>query len=147
MANETFTSEVTSITGYEVSAKVRDFDVTLDEPVTSAGTNKGMNPIEALLTALGSCQVMTAKGFAKAKGINLNNIRVNVDGVIDLDGFLGKNPDAKIGFSKLISTFYIDADNTDEEIQDFVDFINATCPVHDTIENTPEFETKIAVFE
>ncbi len=51
----------------------------------------------------------------------------------------------KLVFQKLYqnSTFYIDADNTDEEIADYVRFINETCPVADTIENTPEMESYI----
>ncbi|WP_331279505.1 OsmC family protein [Tetragenococcus muriaticus] len=54
-----------------------------------------------------------------------------------------KDPNAKKGFSKIKTIFYIETDNTEEEIRDFIDFVNNTCPVHDIIVNAPEFETEI----
>ena len=56
---------------------------------------------------------------------------------------MGKNKAAKIGFSTIVSKFYIEADNTDEEISDFVAFIDRTCPVADTIKNTTTTKTEI----
>ena len=102
-----------------------------------------MNPVEALLGSLGACKVIVAKSFAKFHNINLNSIKVELEGELDTDGFMGKNPNAKIGFSKIVSKFYIDADNTDEEIEKFVIFINNTCPVADTIKNAPVMENYI----
>ncbi|MFC6323951.1 OsmC family protein [Companilactobacillus baiquanensis] len=147
MANKIYKATVKPVEGLEVTSHVRDFDFTLDEPLSSGGTNKGMNPIEALLSALGACETMVAKSFAKSQGILLKNVKVEVEGVFDSDGYLGKNPEAKVGFSKLTSIFYIDADNTKEEIEKYVEFITKHCPVHDTIENAPVFEDKILPYE
>lgn len=143
MAVEVFKADVNSVSGLKVSCKSRDFEIIMDEPRTSGGTDKGMNPVEALLNSLGACLVITMKAFARAKKMNLKSVRVVVEGELDTDGFMGKNPNAKKGFSKIISTFYVEADNTEEEIADYIDFANSICPVHDTIENAPEFETRI----
>lgn len=143
MAIETFKAETTLLSGVKVSCKARDFEITLDEPKTSGGTDTGMNPVEALLNSLGACLTIVAKSFARAKKINLKSFKVDLEGELDPDGYMGKNPDIKKGFSKIKTTFHIEADNTEEEIKDFIDFVNNTCPVHDTIENTPEFETEI----
>lgn len=62
---------------------------------------------------------------------------------MDTDGFMGKNPNAKKGFSKIVSTFYVEADNTEEELADYIAFANSVYPVHDTVEKAPEFEIKI----
>jgi uncharacterized OsmC-like protein len=75
--------------------------------------------------------------------MKINSIRIELEGELDTDGFMGKNPEAKIGFSKIITNFYIDADNTDEEIAAYVDFINRTCPVADSLENAPEMVSNI----
>jgi uncharacterized OsmC-like protein len=56
---------------------------------------------------------------------------------------MGKNDQAKIGFSKITSHFYIDADNSDAEIEQFVAFINNHCPVHDSLANAPLLESII----
>lgn len=146
MANTKFNATVTSINGCEVSAETRDFKITVDEPKSSGGTNKGMNPVELLLNSLGACQVIVAKSFAKAKGIKLNKLKVEEEGILDPDGFSGKNPNVPKGFSEIKSTFFIDADNTDEEIQNFVDFVNSICPVHNTLEHTPKMHTAIKTY-
>lgn len=143
MAVEVIKAETASVNGLKVSCKSRGFEFTLDEPKQSGGTNEGMNPVEALLCSLGACKVIAARAFASVKGIELKSIRIEVEGELDPDGFRGINSEAKIGFSKLTSNFYIEADNTQEEISAFVAFINATCPVHDTIANAPVFETHI----
>ena len=41
--------------------------------------------------------------------------------------------------------YQIDADNTKEEIEAFTDFIDATCPVIDTIVNTPNITREIEI--
>ena len=143
MAVEKFEAVVESVAGLKVSCKSREFEFFLDEPKNLGGTNVGMNPVEALLNSLGACKVIVAKSFARLHKMKINNIRIELEGELDPDGFMGKNPEAKIGFSKIITNFYIDADNTDEEIAAYVDFINRTCPVADTIENTPELVSNI----
>lgn len=146
MANELFKTTVTSDLGCECEISTRDFTMVIDEPTSSDGTNQGMNPVEALLNALGACQAITARSFAKSHAIILRRLRIEVTGALDPDGFKGLNPDAKKGFSTITSTFYIDADNTEEEVNDYVDFINSICPVHDTLENAPVMESKIMTY-
>ncbi|WP_326716343.1 OsmC family protein [Vagococcus jeotgali] len=143
MAIEKFKTVVKSVEGLQVSCKSRGFEFILDEPKNLGGTDTGMNPVEALLGTLGACKVIVAKSFARLHHIKLNDIRIELEGDLDVDGFMGKNPDAKIGFSRISSQIYIDADNTVEEIEKFVEFINRTCPVADTIENAPVMETVI----
>ncbi|MGF2143886.1 OsmC family protein [Vagococcus fluvialis] len=143
MAVEKFEAVVESVAGLKVSCKSRGFEFFLDEPKSLGGTNEGMNPVEALLNSLGACKVIVAKSFARLHKMKINSIRIELEGELDTDGFMGKNPEAKIGFSKIITNFYIDADNTDEEIAAYVDFINRTCPVADSLENAPEMVSNI----
>lgn len=143
MAIETFHAVAKSIGGLKVSCTSRNFEFILDEPKNLGGSNEAMNPVEALLSSLGGCKVIVARSFAKMHGINLKDIRVELEGELDPDGFMGKNKEAKIGFSSIVSNIYIDADNTDEEITNFVAFIDRTCPVADTIHNAPTTKTKI----
>jgi len=143
MANETFRAVAKSLGGMKVSCTSRNFEFILDEPKNLGGSNEGMNPVEALLSSLGACKVIVAQSFAKMHGINLKDIHVEVEGILDPDGFMGKNKEAKIGYSEIVSKFYIEADNTDEEISAFIDFIDRTCPVADTIKNSPTTKSEI----
>ena len=144
MADTTFSAAVERVDGLQMRATVRGMEVTFDEPPELGGTDTGMNPVEGILASLGACQCIVASAFAQAKGIRLGGIRVEVDGILDPDGFLGRNPDAKVGFSSISTRYHIDADNTPEEIAAFVDFIEHTCPVHDTLVNPALLSYEIA---
>ncbi|MEQ5091563.1 OsmC family protein [Providencia rettgeri] len=143
MSKELFCATATSINKLKIECSSRGFSFFLDEPKSLGGTDEGMNPVEALLATLGACKCIVAKSFAKSQKINLVNIQIRVEGELDTDGFTKKNKEAKIGFSKIISKYYINADNSDEEIQHFISFIEKTCPVLDTLINSPAFLTEV----
>ena len=142
MLKQILKAEVESLGGLQLKCSARGFEFIIDEPENVGGTNEAMNPLEALLCSLGACKMMVVRFFYQAKQINLKSMRVEILGEIDSDRLKGK-PNVKIGFSKIITNYYIDADNTDEEIKDLVAFIETTCPVKDTIVNAPEMELHI----
>lgn len=145
MAMVKMKADVETVKGLKTISRVRDFEFTMDEPRNLGGTDTGMNPIEALLSAVGGCKVIVAQSYARAHKINLNQIKVTVTGDLDTDGFTGKNPDTKVGLINLKTHYQFDADNTEEELIAFADFIDATCPVIDTIANAPEMEREIEI--
>ena len=142
MVKQILKAEVESLGGLQLKCTARGFEFIIDEPENVGGTNEAMNPLEALLCSLGACKMMVVRFFYQAKQFKLNSMRVEILGEIDSDRLKGK-PDVKVGFSKIITNYYIDADNTDEEIRDLVAFIERTCPVKDTIVNAPEMEMHI----
>lgn len=135
MAKQTFTAVTEIVEGLQVSCRSRGFEFKLDEPEGLGGTDTGMNPVEALLNALGACKCIVVQSFAPKFRIQLKSVRVVVEGMLDPAGFMGRDPEAKVGFSEITSHFYIEADNTPEEIARFVDFVEAHCPVQDTLTN------------
>lgn len=140
MAKQVFKATVEDQDGLTMLGKARDFEITIDEPVELGGNDKGMNPVEALLIALAACKAIVIKAFARAHKIKVKSVRVESEGVLDADGFLGINKDAKIGFSEITTHYYIDADNTPEEIAEYVKFVEGNCPVKDTIAIAPVME-------
>ncbi len=120
--------------GMQVELGSRGFKIILDEPEELGGTNKGMNPVEAVLGALGACQTIVAFAFAEAQGIDLQDFQVEIEGDLDTDGFLGLS-DVRPGCSEIRSSMHIKSSNTREEIEKFVEFIEKTCPVGDMLEN------------
>lgn len=145
MPKNRLSATVKSVKGLKTVSKVREFEFVMDEPKNLGGTDEGMNPVEALLSAIGGCKVIVARSFCRVKKIALEDITVKVEGDIDTDGFTGKNPEAKIGLFNIKTTYHIKADNTEEEIMSFIDFIEKTCPVADTIINSPNFEKVIEI--
>ncbi|SFC01978.1 Uncharacterized OsmC-related protein [Alkalibacterium subtropicum] len=136
-----------SMGGMKVKATASGHELIMDEPESAGGTDQGMNPMEALLSALGGCKCIVAQAYARAHEINLKSIRIDFEGEFDPSGYLGKDPNAKIGYSKIIEHFHIEADNTIEEINDFITFVSKMCPVHDTLRNPATFEHTIHLNE
>ncbi|MFT0213402.1 OsmC family protein [Pseudomonas sp. F1_0610] len=143
MAVEIFSAQAQALSGLQVKCTSRQFSMLLDEPSHLGGTDQGMNPVEALLCSLAACKVIVAKAFAPFHQINLKSLRIKIEGELDPDGFLGKNKTAKIGFSQIHTQFFIEADNTPEQIQRFINFVNSNCPVHDSLANAPCFTSEL----
>ena len=87
--------------GFRSTVKMRDFTLTIDQPKGFAGTNAGPKPSEVLLAALAACQETTWRLYADALGIPLGCIRVELDGVQDLRGFLAVTRKPVRAFSAL----------------------------------------------
>ncbi|MBW4827467.1 MAG: OsmC family protein [Clostridiaceae bacterium] len=137
MADAKFNAVVEAKEGLTVSCKSRDFEITLDEPKDLGGNDLGMNPVECLLNAIGACKTIVARSFAEAHNLDIKNIRIEVEGTLNPNGFLGLDKDAKIGFSSLETNYYFESDEDEEKLQEFIKFVDGNCPVMDTIVNTP----------
>ena len=90
MAIEVFKSTTKLTEGMRVECTARDHKILLDEPTGLGGTDTGMNPVEAVLCALGACKCIVARCFAKAHKIDLQDFRIELEGDLDPDGFMGK---------------------------------------------------------
>ncbi|MFG6115436.1 OsmC family protein [Halobacillus sp. MO56] len=134
MPNTTFYATAQLQEGMQVKATSRNFEVTIDEPAQMGGTDTGMNPVELLLTALGACQAIVARAYARQFDIAFDDFRVEVAGDLDTDGFMHKS-DVRSGYSDIRYTIHIETDAPQEKVAEFIAFIEKTCPVGDTIAN------------
>jgi uncharacterized OsmC-like protein len=65
------------------------------------GEDKAPNPVEWLLHGLIGCMTTTVAYHAAARGITVEAIESELDGDIDLRGFLGLAPDVRKGYSAI----------------------------------------------
>src|SRR5690625_227267 len=130
----------------EVEAVARQHKITIDEPENLGGTDKGMNPVEALLSALGACQAIVARTYAEKFDVELKNFWVELEGDIDLDGFFGKS-DVRPGFQTIRTTFHIESDSSAEKLEIYKEHIEAHCPVGDTVANVVDLVSAKVVVE
>jgi uncharacterized OsmC-like protein len=147
MATETFKATSRLATGLQVDNSVRGFSLRIDEPTSLGGSDTGMNPVEAILAALGSCQVIVASAFAKSQGIDLQDFWVEVEGDLDPDGFLKAKPGVRMGYSEVRVIPHIKTSNSPEEVAQFIKFIEGRCPVGDVMTNGTNVVTVEAVIE
>ena len=121
--------------GLQVESESRGFKIIMDEPKNLGGTDKAMNPVEALLCVLGGCQTIVASAFAKAKGFTFEELHIDLEGDLDPDGFLGKSDDVRKGFQEIRYNIRFKTNESQEKAEAFADFIEKTCPVSDSLQN------------
>ncbi|MBP2258158.1 OsmC family protein [Virgibacillus alimentarius] len=137
MANTTFISEVKwSGEGVLSVANVNGKEVIIDEPKELGGTDKGANPVEYVLSALGGCINVLVVTFAQKFDVEVNGLDVQLEGDLDPDGFLGINPDVRPGYQEVRYKVNIDSPSPKENIEQLLSHVDAICPVKDTLAGT-----------
>lgn len=117
----------------QVEACARDFKILLDEPEESGGDNKGMNPVELLLCSAAACKTITAIVFSDFYGIVLDDIRVEIEGFLDSDGFSGADPQVRPGVQSIRTVFRIKSDAPAVQLQQLIKMVEKQCPVGDSL--------------
>ncbi|HEX6222566.1 MAG TPA: OsmC family protein [Acidimicrobiia bacterium] len=137
-------SEVTWEGAFRTVARSRDLEpIAFDEPLALGGTNTAPNPVEQLLGALGSCLVIGYAANASAAGVELKDLRIELEGDLDLHTFLGLG-DGNAGFSTIQATVHIDADTDDESVEALHQKVVATSPVGHTLSRSIPLEVALA---
>ncbi|ROR25750.1 putative OsmC-like protein [Mobilisporobacter senegalensis] len=145
MAIQILKAEVNLMENLKVECSSRGFSFRLDQSEEGGGDNTAMCPGEALLSSLGGCKCMVARMLSKSSKISLENLRIELEADFDPDGFTGKSKVAKIGLSRIVTRYFIKANNTEEEMRQFIERIESTCPIKDTIENPPEMNYEVTI--
>lgn len=120
--------------GLQVETNARGFKIIMDEPEDLGGTNAAMNPVEAVLCALGACQTIVASAFAAAHDFTFEEFHVELEGDLDPDGFMGL-ADVRNGFQEIRFVMHFKTNETQEKAEAFAEFIEKTCPVGDCLAN------------
>lgn len=142
---QTFKIEVASTgTALQVKASCRGFELTFDEPEEAGGANTGMNPVEGVLCTLGACQSIAAMIFAHAQGVQLDSVRMEIEGDVDPDGFMGVNPDVRNGLSDVRCRLIVSGPDKDA-VRKIAEMAEQRCPVSDSIQNPVPVSCEIVV--
>jgi len=119
--------------GFRSQARSRDFaPVPSDEPPALGGDDTAANPVEQLLGALGNCLAVGYAANATVTGIELKDVRIELEGDLDLHTFLGLG-DGNAGFESITAKVSIDSDATAEQLDELHRKVVATSPVGHTL--------------
>jgi putative redox protein len=132
-AAATFAASSQQVAGLASEAAIRQFQLTVDEPEQLGGTDKGPNPVELVLAALGTCQEITYRLYADAMGIPVNGISIKLEGNLDLRGFFNVDPSIRAGYEAIDATVTIDSPASDADLARLKEAVDAHCPVLDII--------------
>ena len=118
--------------GGEEHEHLQAFAIDADEPPVLAGTDLGANPVEYLLSALAACLTTTLVYHAAVRGIEIRALEAEVDGDLDLRGFLGMSDEVRQGFEGIRVNYRIDTDADNmETLRDLMKL----SPVYDITRN------------
>lgn len=119
--------------GGEDDSRERPFEFTNGEPPVLLGANEGANPVEFLLHALAGCVTTTTVLHATARGITIESISTELEGDIDLQGLLALDDSVPVGYEQIRMKMHIEADCSDEELDDLMKFAREHSPVCNTV--------------
>ena len=119
--------------GSEDESRSEPFTFTNGEPPILLGNNEGANPVEFLLHALAGCVTTTIVLHATARGIQIHKLSTRLVGNIDVQGLLALDDSVPVGYESIKIKIEIEADCSDEEIDDLIYFAEAHSPVCNTV--------------
>lgn len=131
--------------GVYCTARMRDHDLEIDEPMMLGGTDRGPNPVELVLTALGTCQAITYRIWAAMLDIRLDEVRFETEGDIDLNGLFGLRDGVRPGFGAIRHTVTLVGPESEERYRELADTVDRHCPVLDIVANPTPVERTIEV--
>jgi uncharacterized OsmC-like protein len=125
--------------GQEIAHR-QPFTMIADEPPILAGNDDGANPVEHLLHALASCLTTAMIAHAAVRGIRIKAMESELEGDLDLNGFLGLNPETPKGYTDIRVKFRVDAAEGDiDAIRKLAEF----SPVFNTLTNGVNVDVQV----
>jgi len=137
-----FEAKASTVEGFHVSSKIRTHNFEIDEPKELGGTDKGPNPVELVLAALGGCQAIVLRFYGEKLGVNVKSVESSVEGDLDLGGFFGV-PGVRPGFQKVRAVTRVDVEGDPDKVKELLKIAEERCPVLDILKNGIPIELQI----
>jgi putative redox protein len=112
--------------------KMREHELTADEPKDTGGDNSGPSPQELLAASLASCTAVTMEMYAARKGWEVGEITVDVD-------YEPAHRGSPTRFEMTVSL----PKEVPEDQRERLMQIAAKCPVHRTLEGEVMFDERV----
>src|SRR3954454_4847024 len=114
------------------SVKIREHQLTVDEPTDQGGDDSGPSPQEPLAASLASCTAITMEMYAQRKGWDVGSVEVAVD-----------YTPAERGCPTRFNLIMRFPDDLSAEQVERLRVIAAKCPVHRTLDGEVMFDESV----
>jgi uncharacterized OsmC-like protein len=105
--------------------------------------NRAFNPLEVALGSLGTCMTVAYAAFAAVMGITVRDLRVEIEGDLDVGPLYHVEDRSPFGFSQLRMNVYIDSNATGEQLKELDELAQRKSPVMDLVTRPKPIETRI----
>jgi uncharacterized OsmC-like protein len=138
----------TTITDFDGAGErhrhAKPFILESDEPPVLLGSDRAPNPVLFLLHGLASCLATSIAYHAAANGIRVKEIESQIEGDIDLHGFLGLNENARKGYKQIRVKLRVKADCPDDKLKEVFQLGQKFSPVYDALANAVPIQVEMA---
>ena len=122
--------------GQENTTRKYSFVFHADEPDVLLGSNYGPNPTETVMHALACCVGSALMFNAAEQNIKIDSMQFDIEGDIDVRGFLGISPDVRNGLQNIRMICRISSDAPQEKLHELVQLGQKYSPVFDIVTNS-----------
>lgn len=137
LAMTKWTAQIEWKDGVKNHVGIRNFQPILtDEPEILGGTDKGANPVEYLIGAVGSCFAITFEVIASQKGMKLEKVEVDIEADLNAAVFLGLE-DGDGGILNPIINLKVAASASEEQIREIGNIALLKSPVLASLKHSP----------
>jgi putative redox protein len=116
--------------GMRAVTQVGDFEVVVDEPETSGGTDTGPQPTDLLLVSVSSCFALALAFVARKRGVDLLGLDVTA---------VGRSEGLK--FCEI--SLSISSDSPRSVVEDLLPEAQRVCYVSNTLQRQPELTVEV----
>jgi putative redox protein len=113
-------------------ARMRDYTLVCDEPSSLGGTDKGPNPLEFFISAVGFCENVTLARWAALRGLKFDSLETSVRGHWDRRG-QGEWEGIEPTFKDFVVETRIASSEPLDKIREVVRTTHMRCPMHASI--------------
>lgn len=117
----------------------------VDEPAALGGTDVAASPVEYALGALISCQVVVYRLYAQNLGIQVDEVKIQANGHLDVRGLFGIDKSIRPGFSSVELDIQITGPESAERYEELRQAVDAHCPVLDLFANPVPVTTAVSI--
>ena len=120
--------------GFRSVAHINEHEIAMDEPEALGGSATAPNMVEMVLGAYGCCLTTGYVLNASLRGIELENVQIELDADLDLNGFLDIKEDTFAGYTDVRAKVRLTAPTANpEELQALHEQVTRTSPVGDIL--------------
>ncbi|MGW1916941.1 OsmC family protein [Streptomyces sp. NPDC002076] len=135
---------VLSQAGERDETRVAKFEMASDEPTAALGTDTAPSPAEYVLHALAGCYTVTITTHAALSGIELKDIRLELEADIDMRGFLGIDNSVRPGLQQIRVRVGLDAPGaTREQLEELISLVESRSAIRDTLAHPVDVVTTL----
>ena len=116
--------------GMRAVTQAGNFEVVVDEPERSGGTDTGPQPTDLLLVSVSSCIALALAWVARRRGVDLLGLDVTA---------VGRYDGLKFGHISVS----ISSDSPRSVVEDLLPEAKRVCYVSNTLQNRPEFTVEV----